>query len=204
VVIHHTAEKSFEKALQLLQTHNSGGPVSAHYLIGRDGRLGQLVSEDERAWHAGSGTWGPYRDMNSLSIGIELDNTGFEPFPDAQIEKLLVLLEDVTKRYGIPRMNVVGHADVEPVLKTDPSAWFPWQRLAEKGFGLWPDADLAPGPGGLRSMGGPGLHRPQPQGQGRHRAGLPPPPTGPRRGVPWTRGTSGFSRTSGPGSWPSG
>ena len=116
VVIHHTAEKSFEKALQLLQTHNSGGPVSAHYLIGRDGRLGQLVSEDERAWHAGSGTWGPYRDMNSLSIGIELDNTGFEPFPDAQIEKLLVLLEDVTKRYGIPRMNVVGHADVEPVL----------------------------------------------------------------------------------------
>jgi len=146
IVIHHTAEKSFDISLKVLQTQNSGGPVSSHYLIGRDGRLAQLVSEDHRAYHAGGGTWGPYRDLNSLSIGIELDNTGFEPFADAQIDRLLLLLEDITKRFNIPRTQVVAHADVDPIRKQDPSGFFPWQRLADKGFGLWPDPVLADPP----------------------------------------------------------
>ena len=146
VVIHHTAEASFDRALQILRTHNASGRASSHYLIGRDGRLGQLVSEEHRAWHAGGGTWGPYRDLNSLSIGIELDNTGLEPFPKVQIDRLLVLLEDLTRRYNLPRTRIVGHADVDPVRKEDPSAFFPWQLLAEKGFGLWPDEDPGPAP----------------------------------------------------------
>jgi N-acetylmuramoyl-L-alanine amidase len=142
VVIHHTATTSFDEALKILQTHNSGGPVSSHYLIGRDGRLAQLVSDDHRAWHAGGGTWGPYRDLNSLSIGIELDNTGFEPFPPAQIDSLLKLLDDLTRRYTIPRTQITGHADVDPVRKDDPNANFPWKLLAQRGFGLWPDETL--------------------------------------------------------------
>lgn len=149
VVLHHTAGNTFEGALKLLQTRNDGGPVSAHYLIGRDGRLAQLVSEDQRAWHAGTGTWGPYRDINSLSVGIELDNNGFEPFPDVQIDRLLVLLEDLTRRHRIPPHQVVGHADVEPVRKSDPSGLFPWRRLAERGFGLWPDLDPPEPPPGF-------------------------------------------------------
>jgi N-acetylmuramoyl-L-alanine amidase len=149
VVLHHTAGNSFEEALKILQTRNDGGPVSAHYLIGRDGRIAQLVADDHRAWHAGTGTWGPYRDINSLSIGIELDNNGAEPFPSAQVDSLLTLLEDLTHRFRIPRTNVVGHADVEPVLKEDPSGFFPWQRLAARGFGLWPDESLADPPAGF-------------------------------------------------------
>ena len=143
VIIHHTAGNTFEGALKTLKTRNPGGPVSAHYLIGRDGRLAQLVSDDHRAWHAGTGAWGPYRDLNSMSIGIELDNNGSEPFPKAQIDALLVLLEDLTARHRIPRTRIIGHADVEPVLKSDPSRHFPWKRLAESGFGLWPDDDPA-------------------------------------------------------------
>ncbi len=149
VILHHTAGNTFEGALKLLQTRNDGGPVSAHYLIGRDGRLAQLVREDQRAWHAGTGAWGPYRDLNSLSVGIELDNNGSEPFPAAQIDALLVLLEDITRRHRIPPALVVGHADVEPVRKSDPSGLFPWQRLAERGFGLWPDPDPPDPPAGF-------------------------------------------------------
>jgi N-acetylmuramoyl-L-alanine amidase len=147
VVIHHTAEKSFDAALKILQTQNSGGPVSSHYLIGRDGRLAQLVSDDHRAYHAGGGTWGPYRDLNSLSIGIELDNNGFEPFAQPQIEALIVLLEDLTRRFSISRTQILGHADVDPIRKQDPNATFPWKLLAERGFGLWPDKILANPPG---------------------------------------------------------
>jgi N-acetylmuramoyl-L-alanine amidase len=142
VVIHHTAEATFDTALQVLRTRNAAGPASSHYLIGRDGRLGQLVSEDARAWHAGGGSWGPYHDVNSLSIGIELVNTGFEPFDPPQIDRLLVLLEDITRRYNLPRTQIVAHADVDPVRKQDPSGFFPWKLLADKGFGLWPDEDL--------------------------------------------------------------
>jgi N-acetylmuramoyl-L-alanine amidase len=149
VVLHHTAEKSFEVSLRVLQTQNSGGPVSSHYLIGRDGRLAQLVADDHRAYHAGGGTWGPYRDLNALSIGIELDNTGFEPFAEPQIKTLLVLLEDLTRRYPIPRTQILAHADVDPTRKQDPSGFFPWQRLAERGFGLWPDPVLAEPPAGF-------------------------------------------------------
>ncbi len=149
VVIHHTAGASFEYSLKQLKTHNDGGPVSAHYLIGRNGRIAQLVSDDDRAWHAGTGTWGAYRDINSISIGIELDNNGAEPFSSPQIDALLILLEDLTSRFRIPRTQVVGHADVEPVFKADPSGFFPWKRLAEHGFGLWPDENLQEAPAGF-------------------------------------------------------
>ena len=54
--------------------------VSAHYLIGADGTLWQLVDEARRAWHAGAGIWGGIEDVNSRSIGIELSNIGTAPF----------------------------------------------------------------------------------------------------------------------------
>ncbi len=149
IIIHHTAGTSFEYSLKQLKTHNDSGPVSAHYLISRNGRMAQLVSDDDRAWHAGTGTWGPYRDINSLSIGIELDNNGSEPFPPAQMDALITLLEDITRRFHIPRTQVVGHADVEPILKADPSGYFPWKQLADRGFGLWPDEVLPEAPPGF-------------------------------------------------------
>ncbi|MBV5350223.1 N-acetylmuramoyl-L-alanine amidase [bacterium] len=149
VILHHTSEKSFEAALEVLQTRNGGGQVSSHYLLGKTGRLAQLVSEDHRAWHAGSGTWGSFRDLNSLSIGIELDNDGLEPFPPKQIEALLHLLKDITQRHRIPRALVLGHGDVDPVRKVDPHSHFPWKLLAEHGFGLWPDPELKEPPAGF-------------------------------------------------------
>lgn len=144
VVIHHTGSDSVQEALAVLTA--APRKVSAHYLIGRDGRILQLVDERKRAWHAGVSWWGGVRDVNSLSIGVELDNNGNEPFPDAQISALLVLLANLGERYRIPVANYVGHADVAPGRKVDPSVWFPWEALARRGFGLWCDAPFAPAP----------------------------------------------------------
>ena len=141
VVIHGTAQDSVQQSLETLRGSNSGGPVSAHYLIGRDGKLFQLVAESERAWHAGEGSWGTISDVNSASIGIELDNDGYEPFSDAQIQALIGLLDDVCRRRNIPRSQVIGHSDLAPSRKRDPGPQFPWERLAHAGFGLWPVAD---------------------------------------------------------------
>ena len=139
VVLHYTAGKTAEGSLHTLRTANSNGPVSAHYLLGKDGTLYQLVDERKRAWHAGDGRWGTLTDLNSASIGIEIDNDGYSPYPDVQIEKLIVLLDDVTRRQGIPRQQVIGHEDMAPGRKIDPGPLFPWKRLHEAGFGIWPD-----------------------------------------------------------------
>lgn len=146
IVLHATEQESVEYSLHTLRTGNSGGPVSAHYLIGRDGALYQLVDDERRAWHAGPGSWGTITDINSSSIGIELDNNGESPFPPAQIQMLLRLLEDLCSRLGIPRRQVIAHADMAPTRKRDPGRLFPWQQLAAAGFGVWPAADAGPAP----------------------------------------------------------
>jgi N-acetylmuramoyl-L-alanine amidase len=147
VVIHHTSAATAQQSLAVLT--DPARRVSSHYLIGRDGTIFHLVDEGARAWHAGDSYWGGQRDMNSASIGIELDNDGFEPFAGAQIDTLLALLADVKTRHNIPAANFIGHADIAPGRKVDPSALFPWRRLAQSGFGLWCDPPYPLPPQGL-------------------------------------------------------
>jgi N-acetylmuramoyl-L-alanine amidase len=135
VILHHTGDNSADASLGTLTS--AFREVSAHYLVGRDGGIYQLVDERQRAWHAGESYWGGNTDLNSVSIGIELDNNGREPFADAQIVSLLRLLEDITQRHRIPPANILGHADVAPRRKVDPSGLFPWRTLAARGYGLW-------------------------------------------------------------------
>ena len=144
VIIHHTTNDTAAQAIATLTS--PAREVSAHYLIARDGRIIYLVDELKRAWHAGDSYWGGNRDLNSSSIGIELDNNGNEPFADAQISALIALLADLKSRWNIPVANVLGHGDVAPGRKADPGALFPWLRLAAAGFGLWCDPPFDPVP----------------------------------------------------------
>ncbi|WDS35592.1 N-acetylmuramoyl-L-alanine amidase [Pseudoxanthomonas sp.] len=146
VVIHYTDQDSVQQSLDTLRSANSKGKVSAHYLIGADGKRYQLVSDDRRAWHAGAGHWGAISDVNSASIGIELDNNGHAPFAQAQIDSLILLLDDLCKRHHIPRTAIIGHEDLAPGRKIDPGPLFPWKQLADAGFGRWPRADAPPAP----------------------------------------------------------
>lgn len=137
-VIHYTEMESAEEALARLSDPEA--KVSAHYLISRDGEVTRLVPEERRAWHAGLSYWRGIRDVNSASIGIELDHPGhkygYGPFPDAQFEALVPLLARMVATHGIPPANVVGHSDVAPARKIDPGELFPWERLAEYGLCL--------------------------------------------------------------------
>ena len=149
VVIHHTAQDSTAQTLKTFTLPST--QVSAHYVIGRDGRVYHLLNDYLRAWHGGVAKWGNTTDINSSSIGIELDNNGAEPFSEPQIASLLQVLAGLKKAYGIPPANFIGHADIAPSRKNDPSAFFPWKRLAGAGFGLWYDAGPLPSPFGLDS-----------------------------------------------------
>lgn len=149
IVLHYTEQDSVEQSLHTLRTRNSGGPVSSHYLVGDDGAIYQLVADGHRAWHAGGGRWGTITDLNSASIGIEIDNDGDTPFAPAQIAALIRLLDDLCTRLRIPPSQIIAHADLAPSRKQDPSRFFPWQQLAEAGFGVWPRAADGPAPAGF-------------------------------------------------------
>lgn len=142
IVLHYTVEETLEGSRKILSDDKRKHPVSSHYLLDRDGRILQLVPDHLRAWHAGDGRWGTMRDLNDTSIGIEIVNTGSEPFADAQIAALIRLLDDLCTRHSIPRSQIIGHADLAPGRKIDPGRWFPWKRLAEAGFGIWPQGEL--------------------------------------------------------------
>jgi len=135
VIIHHTAQNSCEQTLQTFTTVRT--QVSAHYVICRDGTVHHMLNDYLRAWQAGISKWGNLTDINSASIGIELDNNGAEPFSDSQINSLLYLLNSLKTTYHIPVANFIGHGDIAPTRKNDPSILFPWKELADKGFGLW-------------------------------------------------------------------
>ena len=145
VILHYTGMESGEVALERMC--NPDAEVSAHYMVWEDGRVTRLVEEDQRAWHAGVGSWQGDTDLNSHSVGIEIVNGGhtfphsdgrLPPYPDAQIEAVIRLTQDIVDRHTIPQSRIVGHSDIAPDRKIDPGEHFPWQRLAEAGLGLWP------------------------------------------------------------------
>jgi N-acetylmuramoyl-L-alanine amidase len=135
VIIHHTAQNSCDETLKTFTLTRT--QVSAHYVICRDGTIHHMLNDYLRAWHGGVARWGNTTDINSASIGIELDNNGFEYFSEPQINSLLQLLAVLKKRHSIPTSNFIGHGDIAPTRKNDPSWRFPWKQLAEKGYGNW-------------------------------------------------------------------
>jgi N-acetylmuramoyl-L-alanine amidase len=137
VVIHHTAQNSCEQTLKTFTTPST--EVSAHYVICKDGTVHHMLNDYLRAWHGGAGKWGSVTDVNSSSIGIELDNNGAESFTAPQINSLLSLLDTLKHRYAIPTANFIGHQDIAPTRKVDPNVFFPWKTLAQRGFGIWYD-----------------------------------------------------------------
>jgi N-acetylmuramoyl-L-alanine amidase len=137
VVLHYTAMPSCAEALERLCDPTA--EVSAHYLIDTDGRVLSLVPEAARAWHAGAGEWAGEGDVNSRSIGIELANTGREPFAEAQMVALEHLLAGILERHALSPQAVIGHSDMAPERKGDPGARFDWRRLAMQGMSVWPE-----------------------------------------------------------------
>lgn len=150
IVIHYTAMTSAAAALERLCDPEF--EVSAHYLIGIDGTLWQMVPEDRRAWHAGAGSWLGQGDVNSHSIGIELDNQGTHPFPEPQMAVLEQLLADLQTRWQISPQNVIGHSDMAPGRKSDPGVRFDWPRLECQGLASAPTATSQPTDTSLNSF----------------------------------------------------
>ncbi len=128
-------------ALKWLCCEESG--VSCHYFIREDGEVVQLVREQDRAYHAGVGSWKGDRDTNSRSIGIEIVNgghpAGLPDFPQVQMQAVAQLSRDIIQRHHISPACVLAHSDIAPGRKIDPGEKFNWAWLASQGVGHWED-----------------------------------------------------------------
>lgn len=141
IVLHYTAMASCAEARGRLCAPEH--EVSAHWLISEGGEAEALVDEAMRAWHAGAGEWAGQGDINSHSIGIELANSGSQPFSQPQMAALERVLAAAMARWKIPPHRVIGHSDMAPLRKGDPGARFDWRRLALAGLSVWPAAGEA-------------------------------------------------------------
>jgi len=150
IVLHYTGTATGEEALRAFC--DPATELSAHYLVAEDGHVVQLVPESRRAWHAGRGYWAGERDMNSVSIGIEIANFGHDggnpPYPPEQIAAVIALCQDISTRWKVPPCRVLGHSDLAPDRKSDPGEHFPWAALAKAGIGHYvaPSPIVAEGP----------------------------------------------------------
>lgn len=139
LILHYTGMSDAVKACDWLCNEES--EVSCHYLVDEQGAIVQMVDELARAWHAGLSSWHDEDDMNSSSIGIEIQNPGhflgYPDFPDAQMLAVIALCKDIVARHGIPVRRVLAHSDIAPGRKIDPGEKFDWRMLHQQGVGHW-------------------------------------------------------------------
>ncbi len=150
LLLHYTGLPTVERAIEVLSRPDC--KVSCHYVVDLDGRITQMVAEEMRAWHAGVSVWEGETDINSASIGIEIQNVGhdagYPEFPAKQMQALITLSRDIVRRHGMRPERVLAHSDVAPGRKIDPGEKFDWRHMARRGVGLWvepapvDDADL--------------------------------------------------------------
>lgn len=159
LILHYTGMTSAAAAIERLSNPESG--VSCHYLIDEDGQITRMVEEDRRAWHAGRSIWSGTRDINSCSIGVEIQNTGhdhgYPDFPQPQMEAVLALCRDIIGRHSIVPHRVLAHSDIAPGRKIDPGEKFDWAWLAGEGVGHWVEPEpVGAGGGGFLQCGDQG------------------------------------------------
>ena len=143
VIIHYTGMRSLQSAVErlLLKKYE----VSSHYLISRNGKIIQLVKDNNIAWHAGISNWFKFKNLNNNSIGIELENKGhqygYQAFPNKQIVQLIKILKILKRKFKIKNINITGHSDIAPNRKIDPGEKFPWKKLYKNDLAIWHSLD---------------------------------------------------------------
>ncbi len=147
LVLHHIEANSALHAIEQFKQHQ----VSSHFLIDENGKIYELVDENDIAYHAGYSYWNGFNGLNAVSIGIEFINKDpfKQKFTDVQMLAGVELCQYLIKKYDIKSNNIVGHSDIayDPQnglldRKQDPSHFFDWQYLAKNWVGFYPKIDL--------------------------------------------------------------
>jgi N-acetyl-anhydromuramyl-L-alanine amidase AmpD len=126
-VIIHVTQGSYASAVRVFQ--DPAHQAATHYVVGRNGRVTQMIRELDVAYHAGN------RSFNERSVGIEHEGFVDRPqdFTAAMYESSARLTAAICERYGIPvdREHIIGHVEVPGTDHTDPGPHWDWPRYME-------------------------------------------------------------------------
>ena len=121
-IIIHIAQGSYSGTIGWFQHRRAN--VSAHYVVGRTGRVAQCVRNADVAWHAGNWTY------NRKSIGIEHAGYAGRRWTDSTYRSSARLSAYLCGRFNIPvdRRHIRGHGSVPGVATRCPGRRFNWDR----------------------------------------------------------------------------
>lgn len=148
VILHCTETATDEHALDVYLDRKR--ELSCHYYITYDGKIMQLVLDENTAWHAGISAWQEQKNLNHASLGIEIGNPGEDkntPFTEQQYQALEYLLGMLIAKHNVSPSNILAHSDIATNRKKDPGRHFDWRRLEAKkmaGTFTWPKGALDP------------------------------------------------------------
>lgn len=145
IVLHATVEPTTEGTMGIFL--NPARKVSAHFVVGRDGRVVQMVPIEKRAWHAGTSVLDGVPKVNDYSVGIEMVNLndGKDPYPEAQMQAVAGLIRFIRSRYPITDAHIVSHAQIAlPAGRKSDPAGFDFDRIRALARVGAPDMPPAP------------------------------------------------------------
>ena len=116
--------------------------LGIHWMIDRDGSTRASVPESQVAHHVLT------HSRRSIAVELINDGDGRDPFPPAQIDALVALLQGIAHRHPqVTRRSIQRHSDLdrgrmpcapERRRKVDPGAAYPHQAVIERAFGHAP------------------------------------------------------------------
>ena len=99
IVMHYTTSRNVDGTIAWFQDPRA--QVSAHYVIGRDGEIYQMVRDSDKAWHA--------KGANANSIGIEHSAAAGDSMTAAQTLSSVALVRWLLSEYKLPETAICGH-----------------------------------------------------------------------------------------------
>lgn len=147
IVLHYTASGGEDGSGDAAYLSRATSRASAHLVVGRNGSLDQIIPFNRKAWHAGRSKYEGKSNVNSFSIGIEIDNWGWldhggkshtgtvvpeehifegersghkywEKYRPLQLDTVEEAISAICAAYPIE--DIVGHEDISPGRKQDP------------------------------------------------------------------------------------
>ncbi|MEM6368944.1 MAG: peptidoglycan recognition family protein [Myxococcota bacterium] len=106
-IVLHTTEGASRGALAKLRRDGE-----AHYLVTETGRVLRIIDKDRVAYHAGTSMWRGQRNLDRISLGIEVAGRHDRRLRSAQVVALRELLRQLKKIYRLQDTAVLTHSMV--------------------------------------------------------------------------------------------
>jgi hypothetical protein len=123
-IVLHTTEGREAGSLRKLRRRGE-----AHYFVHRDGRVTRLIDHRRIATHAGLSMWGGRRELDEVSLAIEVSGVHDKEPTAAQYVALRELVRQLQSLYDVPDRHVLTHS---MVAYGEPNRFHPYAHRGRK------------------------------------------------------------------------